>query len=196
VAIHFQKPTDENKTGKHLATKSLQPSQRKRSRKEEREKRAREKTGDKVLWPVTYKWVAVGTVVACTAFGTHTITLASARERQPVPPRLTQTQASPATTRFDIPAGTLGDILDTFHTLTGLDIAVSNEGIRNVSSPGVSGAYTSAQALQRLLSGTLVTYRFTGPNAVTLELAPVQQELTVNTTGLAVDQVASVVSPK
>ncbi len=167
----------------------------KRSKAQGNVKAARQRSGDKSFWPVTYKWVAVGTVVACTAFGSHTITLASGQERQSVPPNPTQTQAASATIRFNIPAAPLGDVLATFHTLTGLDVTFANEGIRNVSSPGVTGVYTSAQALQHLLEGTGVTFRLTAPTVVTFELRALSESVDVKTRAPGIDPYADPEAP-
>ena len=45
-----------------------------------------------------------------------------------------------------------------------------NEKLRTLPSPGVSGVYTAEKALAQILAGTGVTYRFSGPKIVTLEL--------------------------
>lgn len=142
-------------------------------------------------WPVTYKWVAMGTLMAYTAIGGQKIAVVHAQVPSKPTKSQSQTQSAPPKFRFEIPAGLLGDALNTFHVVTGIDVTVADEGIRNVSSPGVAGVYTDEQALQRLLSGTRITYRFIGPNAVTLNLQSVQQEVTVTADGLEAEQVES-----
>ncbi len=134
----------------------------------------------------------MGSLVAYTAIGGQKVTLANAQQKQNSPSQ-GQPQAPLPTHRFEIPPGVLGDVLDSFHGVTGLEITVANPGIRNVSSPGVSGVFTNEQALQHLLVGTGATYRFTGPTAVSLDLAAVQQSVTVNASALDAeqDQVAS-----
>jgi catecholate siderophore receptor len=72
--------------------------------------------------------------------------------------------------RFDIPPGPLETVLATFQKLTDLQALIPNEKLRAIPSPGVSGVYTIEEALARILAGTGVTYRFTGPKIVTLEL--------------------------
>ncbi|MPY87841.1 MAG: TonB-dependent siderophore receptor [Luteitalea sp.] len=79
-------------------------------------------------------------------------------------------QASDAARRFDIPPGPLGTVLTIFKEATGLNIVVPTENIHDVESPGVSGFLTIEQALEQLLSGTGVAYRFTAPQTLTLEL--------------------------
>jgi catecholate siderophore receptor len=72
--------------------------------------------------------------------------------------------------RFDIPPGPLETALATFQKLTDLQALIPNEKLRDIPSPGVSGVYTVENALAQILAGTGVTYRFTGPKIVTLEL--------------------------
>ena len=152
-------------------------------------KRNAERKRAKGTWPVTYRWVAMGTLVAYTAIGSQKVTLASPQQNKSTASQnQPQTQSSLPTKRFDIPPGILSDALDALHSLTGLEFTVSNEGIRNVASPGVSGVYTYEQALQHALSGTGVSYRFTSANVVRLDLTTAQQSVTVNANALDTEQ--------
>ncbi len=72
--------------------------------------------------------------------------------------------------RFEIPTGPLRVVLAELQRLTGLNIVITNEGIGEVTSPGVSGLFTPAEALAHALDGTNVTARATAPNSVTLEI--------------------------
>jgi catecholate siderophore receptor len=72
--------------------------------------------------------------------------------------------------RFDIPSGPLETVLASFQKLTDLQVLLPNEKLRTIPSPGVSGVYTFEKALEQILTGTGVTYRFSGPKIVTLEL--------------------------
>jgi catecholate siderophore receptor len=72
--------------------------------------------------------------------------------------------------RFDIPSGPLETVLASFQKLTDLQVLLPNEKLRTIPSPGVSGVYTVEKALGQILTGTGVTYRFSGPKIVTLEL--------------------------
>jgi catecholate siderophore receptor len=81
--------------------------------------------------------------------------------------------------RFDIPPGTLDTVLTSFQNLTGLQVIVPSGEIKSISSPGVSGALTAEKALQQLLAGTGITYRFTGPTIVTLELKGVEASVEI-----------------
>ncbi|HEX2645156.1 MAG TPA: TonB-dependent receptor, partial [Thermoanaerobaculia bacterium] len=72
--------------------------------------------------------------------------------------------------RFEIPAGPLGTVLAAFEKAAGIDVQVEEQRLRSLPSPGVHGLYTVEQALQELLAGTEITYRFDGPRKVRLDL--------------------------
>jgi hypothetical protein len=139
-----------------------------------RNKRQKESGSKKGAWPITYKLVAMGTLVAYTAIGSQKIAIASAQEQRgdSSQSKESQDQTALPTRRFDIAPGPLGDILGDFEKESGLHVLVPNEKIRNISSPGVSGVFTNEQALNRLLMGTGINYRFIGADSVRLTLAP------------------------
>jgi len=56
--------------------------------------------------------------------------------------------------RFDIPAGDLNAALDAYASTTGTQLVVSSDAVRGVKTHGVSGDYSSDEALSRILSGT------------------------------------------
>ena len=81
-------------------------------------------------------------------------------------------QASQQAARaYEIPAQPLSDALVVFASQSGLQVATDGAALRGVRSPGVRGALTPRQALERLLAGTGFTYRLNG-SVVTLERAP------------------------
>jgi catecholate siderophore receptor len=123
-------------------------------------------------WPEVYKWLATGTLVVYTAVGSRAVPAVYAQQ---APSRVEVTQPADATAglvvqRFDIPGGPLDGVLDAFQQATEIEVAVAIEAIRGIDSPGVIGVYTNEQALQQLLRGTDLTYRFTGAKAVRLEI--------------------------
>jgi catecholate siderophore receptor len=142
-------------------------------------------------------WLAVGAIgslVACgpvcesslaLAYGNKTRghSLEAITWHEPAQP---QTPAS----RFDIQAGPLDIVLNTFQKVTGLQVLVPLEAIRGIVSPGVSGLFTAEQALKQILAGTGVTYRFTQQDTVTLEVSGPTESVVV--TG----PVAQLSSPK
>lgn len=154
-------------------------------------KRKKRKSGNTNAWPVAYRWAAMGTLVAYSAIGTKTINVAWAQDvpsSHRVQGAIDQAQGSQPVRRFEIPAGPLDVVLTEFERISGLKIIVSQEGIRKVASPGVSGVYTSEQALNNLLVGTGLTYRFNSIKAVSLDLKNVATSIDVTT---SVDILAS-----
>ncbi len=70
--------------------------------------------------------------------------------------------------RFSISAQPLAGAIVLFSRTTGINI-VSDGGIpAGMQSPGLSGSYTAQEGLSKLLSGTGISYRFTGARSVTL----------------------------
>src|SRR5207302_951956 len=72
--------------------------------------------------------------------------------------------------RFNIPPDFLDAVLKQFEGATEIHFTVPDAGIGRLPSPGVSGVFKVDRALQELLKGTGVDYRFTADHAVTLEL--------------------------
>ncbi|HJT69663.1 MAG TPA: TonB-dependent siderophore receptor [Terriglobales bacterium] len=143
-------------------------------------------------WPAPYKWVAMGTLVASTALGTRKVAYACPPQTPDNPTQnQAQTKGTLPTFKFNIPAGALGEVLDAFHAAGGWQVTIMNAGIIHVPSPGVVGVYTNEQALDHILSGTGVTYRFVGPNLISLRLASIQESITVSAADLQQEQVAS-----
>lgn len=119
-------------------------------------------------------WVAMsamGTLVAYSAFGSQTVSLARAKtSRAAIAITQSHEQTQNETRRFDIPAGPLERALSAFQNISKLRAQVSDAEIGNINSPGVSGLYTDEQALKQILAGTGVAYRFTGPDTVSLSV--------------------------
>jgi len=88
---------------------------------------------------------------------------------------------------FAIAAGPLGDALIAFGRQSGLQVSVSTEEIRVVTSPGVSGRMTAAAAIGRLLADTGFTWRQRG-TLVTIERLPFPATVdTITTDALRVE---------
>ncbi len=117
-------------------------------------------------WPTAYRWTAIGTVVACSAIGSKTINVAHAQSVPQPSGATSQTQVQ----RFDIASGPLSEVLPQFARAAGITFTLSIDSIGTITSPGVSGTFTIQEALQHLLEGTSVTFRFTAPTAVTFQL--------------------------
>lgn len=72
---------------------------------------------------------------------------------------------------FEIDPQSLGGALAAFTQKTGITLAYGN-ALPAINSPGVRGRMSAAEALSRILAGTGLIYRFTGPTTVTLEPVP------------------------
>ncbi len=162
-----------------------QGSNRKQTKKGERKR-------GKGIWPVTYKWVAIGTLVAYTAIGGQKITLAQTSQTpggaKPNPP---QTRPAAPKHQFDIAAGPIEDILPIFENASGVHVLVTRADIGKVQSPGVHGDFTNDEAFAHLLEGTGVSYRFAGTDLVELSLSSIEQTVTVKGAGPEVERVAT-----
>lgn len=141
------------------------------------------------------RWLVLG-ALASTAFTPRPALSAQAEEenrdrsayREPTPPALLAQRldlglavAAPNTParRFDIPPGPLGQALDVFQEATGLSVELADESIRDLGTSGVQGVFTVEKALQELLAGTGVTFRFTASRTVLVELPPLSETLDV-----------------
>ncbi|MGC4098070.1 MAG: TonB-dependent siderophore receptor [Nitrospira sp.] len=70
---------------------------------------------------------------------------------------------------FNIPAQFLTSALQSFAVTTDWQVSIPDEVAGKITSPGVTGTHTPEKALQMLLVGTGLTYRFIGPRIVMLE---------------------------
>jgi catecholate siderophore receptor len=128
-------------------------------------------------WPVAYRWLAVGTLVMYTAVGSKTIVL-SAQEAGGAVSASAEIGNLPAR-RYNIAPGPLDTVISAFQTATGLRVEVQREEVRSIASPGVTGLLTAEEALERLLTDTGVSYRFTSAQTVSLEIAGPSQSIEV-----------------
>ncbi|QOY91496.1 TonB-dependent siderophore receptor [Paludibaculum fermentans] len=127
-------------------------------------------------WPIAYRWLATGVLVAYTAVGSTVVANAQTGSSAQGP----AAQAlSLEVRRYDIPAGTLGEALAALETASGLQFEIRKSGIRDLASPGVSGLYTLQQALQQALKGTRVVYSNAGTGVVALDLEGLNSTLEV-----------------
>ncbi|MEP6914060.1 MAG: TonB-dependent siderophore receptor [Acidobacteriota bacterium] len=72
--------------------------------------------------------------------------------------------------KYDIAGGPLEAVLTAYQAASGVAISVPADLIRGVQSAGVSGSFTAQQALERVLAGTALTFRFTAPFAAVVEI--------------------------
>jgi catecholate siderophore receptor len=91
--------------------------------------------------------------------------------------------------RFEITAGNLESVLLAFQKASGLLVVIPNEAMKTLPSPGVSGMFSPEQALKQILRGTGVSYRFSDPKTIILEIHAAAGEVEVREDSKA--QVAS-----
>ena len=88
-------------------------------------------------------------------------------------PASAQTPSAPAAPgaklHFGIPPGPLGPALNRFAELTGIQLVYPSSLVQGLSSPGLAGDFTPADALQRLVAGTGLTARMLSATSATLE---------------------------
>ena len=135
-------------------------------------------------WPFAQRLAAMGTLVAYSAIGSKTFHVAYAQGVQGKPPGRTASRAteSQPVLNFDIPPGPLESVLAAFQSRTGYTATLAQAGLQSLPSPGVSGLFTAGQALQKLLAGTGLAFRFTSATALTIDIRPVTESLEVTAT--------------
>jgi catecholate siderophore receptor len=98
----------------------------------------------------------------------------------PAQAALHQQAATPTDVRqFAIAGGPLDVALAAFTAQTGLQIVAEADVVRAIVAPGVSGRHTIARALELLLAGTGLRFRFTTPTVVVIDLAIKDQRVDV-----------------
>ncbi len=118
----------------------------------------------------TAPWVAAGTLAAYTALGSRSAALAKGVEVDTTLEEAPAEQGQQPVLRYDIAAGALETVLAAYQSASGVVLTLPADSIKSLSSPGVSGVYTAEQALQKLLSGSGVTFRFSAPDAAALQV--------------------------
>jgi outer membrane receptor protein involved in Fe transport len=115
------------------------------------------------------RWPAVLTIAAALAMPGGPVAAQESRPERAASQQLAQAEARHD---FSIAPQPLRSALVEFGSQSGLQVSYPSELAGNLRSPGVSGQLTPTVALQRLLAGTGLSHRFTGPTTVTLEKAP------------------------
>lgn len=84
---------------------------------------------------------------------------------------------------FDIPAGPLAVALANFGRQAGMQVTYQPQIAASKRAPAVSGTMSRQDALSRLLSGSGVSYRFTGVNTVALSDQPAAAQAPLSADG-------------
>lgn len=77
---------------------------------------------------------------------------------------------------FDIPPKPLPEAIADFSAVTGLQVLYTETSTYDHAAPALRGAFTAKQALDRLMAGSGLSYRYTSANAVTLERKVAQED--------------------
>jgi outer membrane receptor for ferric coprogen and ferric-rhodotorulic acid len=80
---------------------------------------------------------------------------------------------------YDIAAGPLPTVLNQFARQAHVELIYDAPLTQSVTSPGLKGSFGAAEGLSRILAGTGLSYRQTGPNVFTLERAATSDASTV-----------------
>jgi catecholate siderophore receptor len=83
--------------------------------------------------------------------------------------------------RFDIAEGTVGEAVAAFQQVTGLRVTMGRAGLEALPAAGVRGEYTAERALQQILAGRGLTYRYTASDTVTVDLQTLSTAIDVST---------------
>ncbi len=148
----------------------------------------KDKSKSSAEWPETFRWLATGALVVYTAMGVQIVKPAYAQGSQ-VPAGQSQSAGS-RVYQFNIPAGSLDDVIDAFETLTGLEIELARTGLSRIPSPGVQGSLSVDQAIERLLQGTGVVSRYRNSTTLVFDLQSAASSVEV------AGQISKLSSPK
>lgn len=101
------------------------------------------------------------------------------RQRRPQPPGIGQQNAiqlaQAGERRFNISSQALSTALRQFSRVANVDLTFDAALVQGLRTPGISGTYTPERALQQLLAGTGLRYRFTSTTTVLLEQQVAQE---------------------
>jgi catecholate siderophore receptor len=101
-----------------------------------------------------------------------------------------QPAADQATFNFDIPGGSIRDVVVAFERVTGGTVTISVDSIGPIYSPGLKGSFTFEEGLRMLLDGSSITFRLTSARTAALTLPSLSESVSVR------GSVATVASPK
>jgi len=134
-------------------------------------------------WPVTYRWAALGTLLAYSALGVTKVSVAAswaedkAKIGGPLGPQALVVR------RFEIAPSDLGSAMDSFARVSGISVEFADDELRTLPSKGVAGLYTPDQALKLLVADSGASYRFVAADSVSIQLAQVASSVEVTADG-------------
>ncbi|MEQ1763254.1 MAG: TonB-dependent siderophore receptor [Pyrinomonadaceae bacterium] len=113
--------------------------------------------------------LSTGAIIAFTIGTSHRMVVGYAEERNGRLEMVSREDIN-STIDFNIPAGSLGEVLEAFRKRSALAVNLDNESIRGLQSLGVIGNHTPEAALKLILKGTGVSYAFRDSRTVLLSL--------------------------
>jgi catecholate siderophore receptor len=128
------------------------------------------------------RWIAMGAMGSLVAYAAAAPAVEPASGATPTAPPIVALleQAAPLF-QFDIPAASLGEAMASFQKVTRLKVTPSREDFNALSTSGVRGEFTAERALQQLLAGTGLAYRYTAADAIGLDLQTLSTSIDVST---------------
>lgn len=129
----------------------------------------------------TQAWVAIGVLATGATVGVGQMATPALAQGTPRPAQGRQVSAQPAIRRFDIPANSLGVVIEAFTQATGVQVTFDRPDLAMLPSRGVSGSFTAEEALYRLLEGTKCAHRPT-PTGFVIVLDTVRTTIEVSDT--------------
>ncbi|MDD1619971.1 MAG: TonB-dependent receptor [Methylococcaceae bacterium] len=90
--------------------------------------------------------------------------------------------AEQAAQKFDIQSQALSSALTRFSAVTGLQVLYEGDIAEHITAPELKGSYSPEQALQKLLRGSGLNFRFSNGNTVTVEKMAVVEPQSATTT--------------
>lgn len=135
-------------------------------------KRRKGRKRDFRYWVISV--AATGVLIAYTVGESRAMNIAFARKEETAAAILTNASndkkaKDEAPRPFNIPAGTLKEVIEAFVKITGWSITVP-VGIQGIPSAGVSGNFSDEEALRRILIDTGVTFDSSAPKTGVLRL--------------------------
>ncbi|MCC6539732.1 MAG: TonB-dependent siderophore receptor [Bryobacterales bacterium] len=94
-------------------------------------------------------------------------------------PAAANASASLPVARFEIAAGALGESIAAFERTSGWKVAIPDERMRSLPGKAVTGAMSSARALQQLLAGTGLTFEMREAMSAVLKVDAVRSSVEV-----------------
>ncbi len=126
------------------------------------------------------KGTGMGSTLAIAAMGAFA--MAAGAPDSPAQASISPQEQTGAVLAYQIPPGSMAKALNAVADQNGLQLLYDADVTQSLNSPGLSGAYSAGEALDRLLAGTGLSYRFAS-NGRTVSIVLAQNGQTMNDAG-------------